>query len=70
MLFTHLLTLNGFIVEVGTRLYIAPEILSHSRKGPRNHTKADIYSLGVGSVQYKVCDCFSDCQMHRSYSSR
>ncbi|KAJ8457370.1 hypothetical protein ONZ45_g18339 [Pleurotus djamor] len=33
-------------LEVGTRLYIAPEVQSRKR-GPRNHTKADIYSLGV-----------------------
>ena len=33
-------------VEVGTRLYIAPEVQSRKR-GPRNHNKADMYSLGV-----------------------
>jgi len=33
--------------EVGTRLYIAPEVQSKKR-GPRNHSKADLYSLGVG----------------------
>ena len=33
--------------DVGTRLYIAPEVMS-SKGGPRDHTKADIYSLGVG----------------------
>lgn len=32
--------------EVGTRLYIAPEVQSRKR-GPRNHSKADLYSLGV-----------------------
>jgi serine/threonine protein kinase len=32
--------------EVGTKLYIAPEVQS-PKKGPRNHTKADMYSLGV-----------------------
>ncbi|KAG6846835.1 hypothetical protein H0H93_011507, partial [Arthromyces matolae] len=32
--------------EVGTRLYIAPEVQSRKR-GPRNHTKADMYSLGI-----------------------
>jgi translation initiation factor 2-alpha kinase 4 len=32
--------------EVGTKLYIAPEVQS-PKKGPRNHTKADLYSLGV-----------------------
>lgn len=35
--------------EVGTRLYIAPEVQSR-KKGPRNHSKADMYSLGVGLV--------------------
>ncbi|KAJ7760657.1 kinase-like domain-containing protein [Mycena maculata] len=33
-------------LEVGTRLYIAPEVQSRKR-GPRNHTKADMYSLGI-----------------------
>ncbi|KAA1478685.1 Serine/threonine-protein kinase [Dentipellis sp. KUC8613] len=33
-------------LEVGTRLYIAPEVQS-KKKGPRNHTKADMYSLGI-----------------------
>lgn len=33
-------------LEVGTRLYIAPEVLSKKR-GPRNHSKADMYSLGI-----------------------
>jgi len=33
--------------EVGTKMYIAPEVQS-PKKGPRNHTKADLYSLGVG----------------------
>jgi len=33
-------------LEVGTKLYIAPEVQSRKR-GPRNHTKADMYSLGV-----------------------
>ncbi|KAF8655998.1 hypothetical protein AX16_002818 [Volvariella volvacea WC 439] len=33
-------------LEVGTRLYIAPEVQSRKR-GPRNHSKADLYSLGV-----------------------
>ncbi|KAG8220630.1 kinase-like domain-containing protein [Butyriboletus roseoflavus] len=31
---------------VGTKLYIAPEVLSR-KKGPRNHNKADMYSLGI-----------------------
>ncbi|KAJ3566582.1 hypothetical protein NP233_g6910 [Leucocoprinus birnbaumii] len=33
-------------LEVGTRLYIAPEVQSR-KKGPRNHSKADMYSLGI-----------------------
>ncbi|KAF9231990.1 hypothetical protein BU15DRAFT_90768 [Melanogaster broomeanus] len=33
-------------LEVGTKLYIAPEVSSR-RKGPRNHNKADMYSLGI-----------------------
>lgn len=33
-------------VEVGTRLYIAPEVQSR-RRGPTNHSKADMYSLGA-----------------------
>jgi translation initiation factor 2-alpha kinase 4 len=36
-----------YSAEVGTKLYIAPEVQSRKR-GPRNHTKADMYSLGVG----------------------
>ncbi|KAF5320234.1 hypothetical protein D9611_011377 [Ephemerocybe angulata] len=35
-------------LEVGTRLYIAPEIQTRGRgRAPRNHSKADLYSLGV-----------------------
>lgn len=34
------------MIDVGTKLYIAPEVQS-SRIGPRNHAKADMYSLGV-----------------------
>ncbi|KAJ4467220.1 kinase-like domain-containing protein [Lentinula aciculospora] len=33
-------------LEVGTRLYIAPEVQSRKR-GPTNHSKADMYSLGI-----------------------
>ncbi|KAJ3758340.1 kinase-like domain-containing protein [Lentinula raphanica] len=33
-------------LEVGTRLYIAPEVQSRKR-GPVNHSKADMYSLGI-----------------------
>lgn len=49
-------------LDVGTRLYIAPEVMS-SKGGPRDHTKADIYSLGVrfayklvASVNWDVAD--------------
>ncbi|KAF9482948.1 hypothetical protein BDN70DRAFT_828321 [Pholiota conissans] len=35
-------------LEVGTRLYIAPEVQSRRRgRGPRDHSKADMYSLGI-----------------------
>ncbi|KIK54868.1 hypothetical protein GYMLUDRAFT_206162 [Collybiopsis luxurians FD-317 M1] len=34
-------------LEVGTRLYIAPEVMSRKKRGPANHSKADIYSLGI-----------------------
>ncbi|KAI6146889.1 kinase-like domain-containing protein [Pisolithus tinctorius] len=37
---------SDFTLEVGTKLYIAPEVLSRKR-GPRNHNKADMYSLGI-----------------------
>lgn len=33
-------------LDVGTRLYIAPEVQSSKGKG-RNHAKADMYSLGI-----------------------
>ncbi|EIW85919.1 hypothetical protein CONPUDRAFT_114006 [Coniophora puteana RWD-64-598 SS2] len=33
-------------LEVGTKLYIAPEVSSRKR-GPRNHNQADMYSLGI-----------------------
>ncbi|CAE6484348.1 unnamed protein product [Rhizoctonia solani] len=32
---------------VGTSLYVAPEVMSRRRKGSRNQSKADLYSLGV-----------------------
>ena len=50
--------------EVGTKLYIAPEVQS-PKKGPRNHTKADLYSLGVSlylivwACLIPVRSCFS-----------
>ncbi|KAL4071177.1 kinase-like domain-containing protein [Scleroderma yunnanense] len=37
---------SDMTLEVGTKLYIAPEVLSR-RRGPRNHNKADMYSLGI-----------------------
>ncbi|KDQ55382.1 hypothetical protein JAAARDRAFT_37399 [Jaapia argillacea MUCL 33604] len=37
---------SDLTLEVGTMLYIAPEVQS-PRRGPRNHNKADMYSLGV-----------------------
>ncbi|KAI6125176.1 kinase-like domain-containing protein [Pisolithus croceorrhizus] len=37
---------SDLTLEVGTKLYIAPEVLSR-RRGPRNHNKADMYSLGI-----------------------
>jgi translation initiation factor 2-alpha kinase 4 len=41
------------LVEVGTRLYIAPEVQSRKR-GPRNHNKADMYSLGVRILSFRL----------------
>ena len=35
--------------DVGTRLYIAPEVQSSKGKS-RNHAKADMYSLGVSII--------------------
>ncbi|KAF8610330.1 Serine/threonine-protein kinase [Ceratobasidium sp. AG-I] len=32
---------------VGTSLYVAPEVISRRRKGSRNQSKADLYSLGI-----------------------
>ncbi|KDQ55313.1 hypothetical protein JAAARDRAFT_37347 [Jaapia argillacea MUCL 33604] len=37
---------SDLTLEVGTMLYIAPELQS-PRRGPRNHNKADMYSFGV-----------------------
>ncbi|EGN94241.1 hypothetical protein SERLA73DRAFT_126224 [Serpula lacrymans var. lacrymans S7.3] len=37
---------SDMTLEVGTKLYIAPEVQSRKR-GPRNHNKADMYSLGI-----------------------
>ncbi|KAF8920390.1 hypothetical protein CPB85DRAFT_1429191 [Mucidula mucida] len=42
-------------LEVGTRLYIAPEVQSRRRR-PTNHTKADMYSLGVGNCFASIGD--------------
>ncbi|KAH9956146.1 hypothetical protein BC827DRAFT_1139950 [Russula dissimulans] len=44
---SHAITADAELtLEVGTKLYIAPEVQS-PKKGPRNHTKADLYSLGI-----------------------
>jgi translation initiation factor 2-alpha kinase 4 len=60
---------SSFFKEVGTRLYIAPEVQSRKR-GPRNHSKADMYSLGVRLFRvslsilielYSTYIYFSDC---------
>ncbi|KAG6856809.1 hypothetical protein H0H87_000506 [Tephrocybe sp. NHM501043] len=40
------MTTEDMTLEVGTRLYIAPEVQSRKR-GVRNHNKADMYSLGI-----------------------
>ncbi|KAI9457648.1 kinase-like domain-containing protein [Lactarius psammicola] len=43
----HTITADAeMTLEVGTKMYIAPEVQS-PKKGPRNHTKADLYSLGI-----------------------
>ena len=39
--------------DVGTRLYIAPEVQSAKSKA-RNHAKADMYSLGVSFGYTKI----------------
>ena len=46
--------LMSWFTEVGTRLYIAPEVQSRKR-GPRNHNKADMYSLGVRYHFFLIC---------------
>ena len=38
---------SDFTLDVGTRLYIAPEILSKRGGRDKDHSKADLYSLGV-----------------------
>lgn len=38
-------------LDVGTAPYIAPEVQSRKR-GPRNHLKADMYSLGVSGALF------------------
>lgn len=43
-------------LEVGTRLYIAPEVLGR-RGGPRDQSKADMYSLGVSNIYCKPLCC-------------
>ena len=52
-------------LDVGTRLYIAPEILS--KRGvskDRDHSKMDLYSLGVRSSNKSwtfLTDYHADC---------
>lgn len=49
----HIILLPHVLIhksDVGTFLYIAPEV--RSRGGPRNHSKADMYSLGVSSFLF------------------
>ncbi|KAJ2913179.1 hypothetical protein MD484_g7237, partial [Candolleomyces efflorescens] len=45
----NVVSLDGdMTLEVGTRLYIAPEIQFRGRsRAPRSHSKADMYSLGI-----------------------
>lgn len=38
---------DDMTLEVGTRLYIAPEVQSHKNGPRRNQNKADMYSLGI-----------------------
>ena len=62
------------LAEVGTRLYIAPKVQSRRRgRGPRDHSKADMYSLGVrffSSPSPVIPTCFSYTGIRRLYSSR
>ena len=51
-------------VEVGTRLYIAPEVQSRKR-GPRNHNKADMYSLGVSPLLQAFSVTYSERLLDR-----
>lgn len=57
---SHVIPLPTLSTEVGTRLYIAPEVQSRKR-GPRNHSKADMYSLGVGQVSYYPLTLLTIC---------
>lgn len=54
--------------DVGTKLYIAPEVQS-GKGGARNHAKADIYSLGVRLIVMVVL-ALADWPSCRLSSSR
>lgn len=44
----HIGLLEDLTLDVGTKLYMAPEATTHpSRRGPQDQNKADMYSLGV-----------------------
>jgi len=58
-------------LEVGTRLYIAPEVQSRTKKRFKDHSKADMYSLGVSVVLGKdgymltsLTDCLLRDELH------
>ena len=51
-------------LEVGTKLYIAPEVQSRKRRGPRDHSKADMYSLGV-NLFCSSCDVYLSLHVDR-----
>ena len=61
---------SDMTLDVGTRLYIAPEILS-KRGGSkdRDHSKADLYSLGVSLITVLLCQ-ISCLLVKRLFSSR
>ncbi|KAJ3481924.1 hypothetical protein NLI96_g7338 [Meripilus lineatus] len=52
----HVSTDTDMTLDVGTRLYIAPEVQS-SKGGFRSHAKADLYSLGI--VFFEMNHAFS-----------
>jgi eukaryotic translation initiation factor 2-alpha kinase 4 len=58
-------------LEVGTRLYIAPEVQRQKgRPRARDHSKADLYSLGVSTGILILMYCHLDTRMSRLCSSR